>query len=36
MHNKFIPDIEKAANDFVNCLNENIFEYKLLGFSARS
>jgi transposase len=35
-HNKFIPDIEKAANDFVNCLNENIFEYKLLGFSARS
>jgi len=36
MHNKFIPDIEKAANDFVSCLNEDIFEYTLLGFSARS
>jgi transposase len=35
-HNTFIPDIEKTANDFVSYLNNHLFEYNLLGFTARS
>lgn len=35
-HNKFIPDIEKAASDFVSYLNNNNFLYKLLNLSALS
>ena len=35
-HNKFIPDIEKAASDFVSYLNHNNFPYKLLNPSALS
>lgn len=35
-HNQFIPDIEKAADDFVDYLNREKFPYSLLGFSARS
>lgn len=35
-HNKLIPDIEKAASDFVNYLNNNNFPYKLLNLSALS
>lgn len=34
-HNQYIEDIDKAANDFVNYLNNTIFPYSLLGFSAR-
>lgn len=32
-HNKFIPDIEKTARDFVTYLNTTKFKYSLLGFS---
>lgn len=32
--NRFIPDIEKTAEDFVNYLNAKLFKYKLLGFRA--
>jgi transposase len=32
--NRFIPDIVKTAEDFVNYLNSNVFKYKLLGFRA--
>ncbi len=35
-HNQFIPDIEKAATDFVAYLNQNSFHYKLIRFSAPS
>lgn len=35
-HNKFIPDIEKASDDFVNHLNREIFPYKLLEFGVLS
>lgn len=35
-HNKFIPDIDKAASDFVSYLNSENFPYKLLNFSALS
>jgi len=34
-HNKFIPNIDLAAEQFVNFLNNNTFEYKLLNFSAK-
>ena len=34
-HNKFIPDIEKAASDFIDHLNRENFPYKLLNLSAR-
>ena len=33
-HNKFIPDIDKAVNDFVGHLNSQTFPYKLLNLSA--
>jgi hypothetical protein len=35
-NNKFIPDVEKVTNDFVNYLNDRRFPYSLLGFSAKS
>ena len=35
-HNKFIPDVEKTANEFVQFLNTHKFTYSLLGFTARS
>lgn len=35
-NNKFIPDVEKIAVDFVNYLNNKTFPYSLLGFSAKS
>lgn len=35
-HNKFIPDIVKAADEFVGYLNINKFPYSLCGFTARS
>jgi transposase len=34
-HNTFIPDIEKAANDFVDYLNSSSFPYKFLHLTAR-
>lgn len=34
-HNRFIQDIDKAADEFVNYLNTTRFPYSLLGFSAR-
>jgi len=33
-HNRFIKDIDKATDDFVNYLNKTKFSYNLLGFSA--
>lgn len=35
-HNKFIPDIAEAADQFVGYLNINKFLYSLCGFTARS
>jgi hypothetical protein len=35
-HNKFIPDIEKAAQDFIHYLNSASFPYKLLHLTERS
>lgn len=35
-HNRFIPDISKAADDFIGYLNTNFFKYDLLDFSALS
>ena len=35
-HNKFIDNIERTAADFASYLNKTVFEYTLLGFSARS
>ena len=35
-HNKFIPNVEKAATDFVGYLNSQIFQYKLLNLTAHS
>lgn len=35
-HNKFMNDIEKSAQEFWTFLNEHIFPYQLLKFSARS
>lgn len=35
-HNKFIPDINKAASDLVSYLNSENFPYKLLDLSALS
>lgn len=35
-NNKFIPDVDKVTNDFVNYLNDRRFPYSLLGFSAKS
>jgi len=35
-HNKFIPNIDKAASDFVSYLNSENFSYKLLNLSALS
>lgn len=34
-HNRFIDKIDDVADEFVNYINLNKFEYKLLGFSAR-
>ena len=33
-HNKFIPDIDVAAEEFVTFLNEKTFDYSLMGFCA--
>lgn len=33
-HNKFIPDIDRAASEFVAYLNGHIFPYKLLNLTA--
>ena len=35
-HNKFIPNIEKTANDFVAYLNQQTFSYKILNYAACS
>lgn len=35
-HNKFIPDLEKTAKDFINHLCQKKFPYKLLNFGAVS
>jgi transposase len=35
-HNTFIPDIEKATNDFVAYLNHQTFAYKLVNYGACS
>ena len=35
-HNKFIPDIETAARQFIDYLNSSSFPYKLLHLTARS
>ena len=35
-HNRYIPDISQAADNFVTYLNNSIFYYKLLGFTAHS
>ncbi len=35
-HNKFIPDIDKTASDFVSYLNSENFPYNLLNLSALS
>ena len=32
-HNKFIEDIDRTTDTFVNYLNSNIFSYSLLDFS---
>lgn len=32
-HNKFIKIIKRAAEDFVNYLNNNLFDYKILNCS---
>lgn len=33
-HNRFIDDIDEAANEFVEYLNKTTFNYSFLGFSA--
>ena len=35
-HNKFIPDIDQAAKDFIQYLNTSSFPYKLMHLDARS
>lgn len=35
-HNRFIDDIDHAADEFVNYLNSATFNYSFLGFSAES
>lgn len=35
-HNQYIPDVEKAAQDFINHLNQNYFHYSLCSFGALS
>ena len=35
-HNQYIPDVEKAAEDFINHLNQNHFRYSFCRFDARS
>lgn len=35
-HNQYIPDVEKAAQDFINHLNRNHFPYSLCSFTAFS
>jgi len=34
-HNQYIENIDRTANDFINYLNNTMFHYPLLGFSAR-
>lgn len=34
--NKYIPDVERTAKDFVEYLNSRYFEYKFLGFKSGS
>jgi transposase len=35
-HNKYIPDLDRTAKDFVKYLHSKHFPYSLLGFSAKS